>query len=114
MTYYQPRSYGEMAVLRRGLGAADETSAESIFGKIVGGLAQVASAVIPAVIKPGSSTGSTVDDLLKRLSAGTAITPAAPAQAATTATSSGISLNTILIIAAVGVGAAVILKKGRR
>lgn len=115
VTYYQPRSYGEMAVLRgRGLGAADETSAESIFGKIVGGLAQVATAVIPAVVKPGATAGSTVDDLLKRLTAGTAIQPTTQAPPATTAMG-GISTNTLLLIAALGVGGYLVLgrKRGR-
>lgn len=115
MVYYQPRSYGEMAVLRgRGLGASDTESAESIFGKIVGGLAQVATAVIPAVVKPGATAGSAVDDLLKKLSAGTAIQPTTVAPPATTATG-GISTNTLILLAAVGVGGVLLLgRRGRR
>lgn len=118
MTYYQPRSYGEMAILKRGLGdAAADATAESIFGKIVGGLAQVASAVVPAVIgkNPTPTGNSTVDDLLRKLSAGTALPATSSAQpVATTATVGGISLNTILIVGAIGVGAALLLKKRGR
>ena len=91
------RSYGELAVLQqRGLGAAEADSAEAIFGKIVGGLADVAKVVVPAVINKGTGS-STVDDLLKRLSAGTAIQPAPAAQPVATTGVGGIPTSYLVL-----------------
>lgn len=120
------RSYGELEVLRgiqsrrgRGLGAldtglgtdeqADSSSAEAIFGKIIGGLADVAKVVVPAVVPTGSSTGSsTVDDLLKKLTSGDALkTTAAPAPS----TAGGISTNTILIGGGIALLAVLLMRR---
>lgn len=107
------RSYGERLVLQktRGLGATDETSAEAIFGKIVGGLTEVAKVVVPAVTQRGTGS-TTVDDLLKKLTQGTALQPTPPTPVATTAFG-GIS-PTMLLLGALGLGAVVLLAGRRR
>lgn len=114
MTYYQPRSYGELAILqRRGLGAAEEDSAEAIFGKIVGGLTEVAKVVVPAVVPKSGTGSSTVDDLLKRLTNGTAISATSAAQPVATTATGGLSTTTI-VLGLLAIGGAVILLKKKR
>lgn len=111
MAYYQPRSYGELAILqKRGLGAIEDESAEAIFGKIVGGIADVAKAVVPAVVPKSGTGSSTVDDLLRRLTQGDAIRPTSREAPATLG---GFSTTTLVLIA-LGIGGAVLLAKGRR